>query len=164
MVWHTFMLNPRNYLEDCVRNGKFGLWTSGFPWEAINNCINNETFDYSPSYEARQKFVARTRYAWDSLDDSRTINVECPKCKTLIPCPWTTCNSESKWSTYDVGKTGTGFAEKYFGAQCKNCHFVNGHEILRATKFRKDVDRLRSHNYPMPGTFLDKNGKISIHS
>ena len=157
------MLNPRNYLEDCIRYGKLGLWTGAFPWEAVDNCINNETFEYSGNVEARQNFEARTKCAWDSLEDDPTVKIECPKCHKLVACPWTTCNEKYMWTTSEAGKLGEGFAERDFDGWCKDCSFRSNisHELLRAHKFRKDVERLiaKDDPLPMPGTFLDKNGR-----
>lgn len=157
MVWHTFMLNPRNYFEDCIRFGKLRLWTTGFPWDAINACIDNETFEYSPSAEARQNFESKTRHAWDNLHDSPSISVACPGCRKMIICPWTTCDS-GPWMFRDTGDSGSGFADKAFEAQCTQCTFKTNHDVQRAMKFRKDVRLLKLHDYPMPGTFLDKHG------
>jgi len=160
MVWHTFMLNPRNYLEDCIRFDKLRLWTTGFPWEAVNACIDNETFEYSPSAEARQEFESKTRHAWDSFHDSPIISVACPKCRKMIPCPWTTCDS-GPCMFRNTGDSGYGFADKAFEAQCTHCNFRTNHDVQRAMKLRRDVKLLKSYAYPMPGTFLDKNAMYS---
>ena len=151
------MLNPRNYLEDCVRYGKFSLWTSGFPWKAIDDCIDNDTFEYNASAEARQRFEETTKHAWDSRDDKPVITLECPKCKNATSSPWTTCDSRPMW-IHKPGKFGVGFTEKLFEAWCQHCGFLINHDVQRATRFRKDVERLLSHACPMPGTFLDKHG------
>lgn len=157
------MLNPRNYLEDCIRFGKFRLWTSGFPWEAVNACIDNDTFKYSPRAEARQKFESTTQHAWNSLDDSPNINIACPKCKKMISCPWTTCDS-GPCMFQNTGESGHGFADKLFAAQCMHCNFRTNHDVQRAMKLRKDVELLKSHACPMPGTSLDKDGMYSSNA
>jgi len=157
------MLNPRNYLEDCIRFGKFRLWTSGFPWEAVNACIDNDTFEYSPRAEARQKFESTTQHAWNSLDDSPNINIACPKCKKMISCPWTTCDS-GPWMFQNTGESGHGFADKLFAAQCMHCNLRTNHDVQRAMKLRKDVELLKSHACPMPGTSLDKDGMYSSNA
>lgn len=157
MVWHTFMLNPRNFLEDCIRYEKVGLWCSGFPWEAVNACIDNETFTYSASPNARQKFELETQRAWNSLDDRPAIDLECPKCMKVMSWPWTTCDREP-WVLQNTALLGSGFADRSFEARCPHCDFEFDHDILRAIKFRKDVELLRTYDYPMPGTFLNKDG------
>lgn len=40
MVWHSFMLNPRTYLEDCLRFGIMDIWKMGMPWKAVDAVIN----------------------------------------------------------------------------------------------------------------------------
>ncbi|KAF3483895.1 uncharacterized protein GIQ15_03219 [Arthroderma uncinatum] len=51
MVWHAYMLNPRDVLEDCLRLGKMSFWTSGLPLDVINECIDNTTFEYTPDLQ-----------------------------------------------------------------------------------------------------------------
>ncbi|TKA29017.1 hypothetical protein B0A50_03429 [Salinomyces thailandicus] len=50
MVWHAYMLNPRAYLEDCLRNGRMRLWHTRMPWQAAAECIDSQTFDYQPGH------------------------------------------------------------------------------------------------------------------
>ena len=38
MVWHSHMLNPRAYLEDCLRNGQMHMWRTalcGKRWRTV---------------------------------------------------------------------------------------------------------------------------------
>ena len=57
MVWHSFMLNPRSYLEDCLRFGLKNLWTTGMPWQAVNASITTQ-FNYEvPEAEAKNAWV-----------------------------------------------------------------------------------------------------------
>jgi hypothetical protein len=35
MVWHSFMLNPRSYYDDCFALGLPGMLAVAFPWEAV---------------------------------------------------------------------------------------------------------------------------------
>lgn len=58
----------------------------------------------------------------------------------------------------DTGDSGSGFADKAFEARCTQCNFRTNHDVQRAMKFRKDVELLKSHAYPMPGIILDKHG------
>ena len=46
MVLHSFMLNPRSFLEDCIRQNKLSLWHAGLPWALIDQVVDNETFEY----------------------------------------------------------------------------------------------------------------------
>ncbi|KAI7318221.1 hypothetical protein KC315_g10135 [Hortaea werneckii] len=56
MVWHAYMLNPRAYLEDCLRNGRVRLWQTRFPWKAVDQRIDRETFAYEPGHLAATLF------------------------------------------------------------------------------------------------------------
>lgn len=46
MVWHAYMLNPRAYLEDCIRHGRMAIWNVEMPWRVVAECIDSETFEY----------------------------------------------------------------------------------------------------------------------
>ena len=100
MVWHAFMLNPRSYLEDCLRFGLKNLWTTGIPWKAVNAAITTQ-FSYEPAKEAMGAWVNMTGQAWDNLEDSMEVKVKCPKCANSCNIPWTTCglpeNNTSTW-------------------------------------------------------------------
>ena len=161
MVWHTFMLNPRSFTEDCIRYSKLSLWKTGMPWEAIDACIDNESFEYSASHEARQRFESHTSFAWDSLSDNPQIVIACPKCEKTVSSPWTTCDNENLWRAHTPGELGTGYADKGFEAICGSCGFKTTHEILSGMKFRRDVELLQSYDYCMPGTVLDHDGETS---
>ncbi len=158
MVWHSYMLNPRDFLEDCVRYQKMNFWREGLPWAAINDCINNDSFEYVASEKARQLFESETGYAWDSLHDPPNITLDCPGCNRSLSVPWTTCSAGSTW-TNRFGVTGQGITEKDFVARCASCNVSSDHDLLRAQKFRKDVQRLLLKDVPMPGTILSIEGK-----
>ncbi len=97
MVWHSFMLNPRNYLEDCIRYGLKDLWATGMPWNAVNAAIDT-TFNYTVPEEARTNFSEATSHKWDNAEDSLTKDLYCPKCTQQLEVPWTTCCSSEKTS------------------------------------------------------------------
>ena len=160
MVWHSYMLNPRDFLEDCIRYQKLNFWNGGLPWALINSCIDNNSFEYSTGDEARHVFESKTGYAWDSLDDSPNLDMECPSCSRPVSVPWTTCTADSTW-TDRSGVIGQGFSEKQFLARCHFCNILIDHDLLRAQKFRKDVQRLLLKDIPMPGTILSVEGRES---
>lgn len=121
MVWHTFMLNPRDYLSDCIRFGKQGLWTTGFPWHIINTCINDETFEYETSKEGCENFERCTGKPYNALEMPSEIDMKCPKCARVIVCPLTTCRYASNWDDapfFKAGESGHGFADKIFNSTC----------------------------------------------
>ena len=60
MVWHSYMLNPRAYLEDCVRLGRMALWYTRMPWNAVAECINPSTFAFEAGAVAEGTFTRLT--------------------------------------------------------------------------------------------------------
>jgi hypothetical protein len=89
MVWHTHMLNPRDFLEDTIRVGLRDLWTAGMPWSLVNSAIDSK-FNYDAS-KAKDNWEGRTGHAWDSIHDPPEKTIGCPACKVSVSIPWTTC-------------------------------------------------------------------------
>lgn len=169
MVWHAYQLNPRNYLQDCILRGKMNAWRTGFPWAVIDPCIHNDTFEFDAGPEAVELFESRTGYRWNSLKDSRTANMHCPKCDVVWPVAWTDWDVDTAWSKNNNGglrgeHDAGGFADKEFSTSCVSltCSY-NRHEIthgvLRAAKFRRDCEKLKQQDSPMQGTCLGTNGE-----
>ncbi|PLB45609.1 hypothetical protein P170DRAFT_512269 [Aspergillus steynii IBT 23096] len=156
MVWHAHMLNPRAFLEDCIRAGKMSLWATGFPWEAINACIGNKNFEYDPGIKAKATFTAKTGFAWDNLQNSSKTLVRCPGCTSRVSVLWT-----DGVVTGPLGKIfedWKGFADKGFKTTCPKCTLTIDHEKLRIEKFREDVNNLATEDLPMPGTLFNNRG------
>ncbi|KAI9838829.1 MAG: hypothetical protein M1819_004035 [Sarea resinae] len=162
MVWHAYMLNPRCFLEDSLRSGKIDFWTTGMPWEIVTESIDNSSFEYQPGDAARQRYESKTGTAWDNLQDSPTMNVVCPKCKTNLKCPWTTCGETTVRKGDDLAASfasvGVGYADKEFRDRCSKCSFVISHAVLRVQKFKRDMQLLLVNDVPMPGTLLSLEG------
>jgi hypothetical protein len=95
MVWHAFMLNPRNYLEDCVRFGLKDLWATGLPWPAVNAAIDT-SFNYEVPDEGKKAWTAKTGRHWTNAQDSLVKNLQCPRCNQQLEIPWTTCSQGEK--------------------------------------------------------------------
>ena len=161
MVWHSYMLNPRDFLEDCLRHGKMQFWKTGLPWEAIDSCIDNNSLEYCASQQAQGFFEAQTKEAWDSLNDKPTTLVPCPKCKRLLTCPWTTCDRAFFQETTGLELSDHGLADKQFQLSCQFCRVTINHGVLRTQKFRRDLEQLLLNDVPMPGTILSLNGRQS---
>lgn len=163
MIWHAYQLNPRDFFEDCLRLGKMKFWRLGLPWAAINSCINNETFEFISSNEAIKYFEGLTGCTWDSRFDPPEAQVKCPNCNRVHGVPWTEWDLKSSWEmkSYATNLNGEteakGFADKGFAYQSP-CGTTIDHELLKTTKFRKDMEALRFHDIPMPGTLLDIKG------
>ena len=156
------MLNPHNYVEDCIRHQQDGLWNAQFPWAAINDCIDNITMEYSPSSAAVENFTDATQMAWDSLDDNTKPVTTCPRCNQEIVCEWTSLSGCKKIDGNEYKEGGCGFADNRFKVQCQGCQFLVTHEVLRAQRFRKDVQRLLEDDVPMPGTVITSIGRTAL--
>ncbi|KAF2755125.1 hypothetical protein EJ05DRAFT_478932 [Pseudovirgaria hyperparasitica] len=80
MVWHTFMLSPQRYLEDCLLQGMMGLWHGGFPWMAIDQAIDTRTGIYDPGPTAAASFLSMTGRAWVNTHETGIKPLGCPSC------------------------------------------------------------------------------------
>ncbi len=153
MVWHAHMLNPRAFLEDCIRQGKMSFWATGFPWEAINACIDDQALTYDAGKSAANVFAWKTNLQWNSLEDMPCKLVDCPNCGYKNPAPWTdgrlTLRLDQAFDHW------TGFADKNFRIYCAECELRITHDTLRFQKFRADVEGLLNEDIPMPGTYLN---------
>ena len=158
MVWHSYLLNPRAFLEDCLRYKKMKFWRNGLPLLIIDACIDNDSFEYAANLEAQSTFPKQTGLAWDSLNDAPAKVVPCPNCKLQLACPWTTVNEASfvNGGGMDLAR---GFADKGFHHTCEGCKLALTHDVLRTQKFRNDLQQLLLADVPMPGTILDRHGK-----
>ena len=171
MVWHAYMLNPRDFLEDCLRQGKMKFWRAGLPWAVIDPCIDNNTFEYSATQAAMEGFEDSTGYRWNSLNDHPNATIECPFCRRKLYLPRTRWDSQRAWTKTSSRKdaelygelTAAGVADKSFEVQCQ-CGIVIDHEMHRTQKFRRDIQALRNSDVPMPGTILNETGVYSLFS
>lgn len=150
------MLNPRNFLEDCIRYGRMSTWKTGFPFETVNNCINDRTMEYTVSEEAQQQFEHQLPLKWDNLHDPPSKDVVCPSCQKPNQLMWT--EGGIGGSVKEAFKACTGYADNSFRAICVQCHNVIDHGRLKVAKFRQDVADLLSQKRPMPGSIINING------
>ncbi|KAH8682222.1 hypothetical protein BX600DRAFT_37569 [Xylariales sp. PMI_506] len=159
MVWHAHMLNPRDYLEDCMRLGRSELWTGGFPWKAVNEAIDT-SFDYNVSDDCIKNWTAATGRAWDNTEDPATKKLKCPACLEPHDVPWTTCGIGEDSKEKRPGLVGEGFGDGKFQYTCFKCGSLITKEFLELARFVKDVQMLLLNDTPMPGTILSiKNGR-----
>ncbi|KAI9717597.1 MAG: hypothetical protein M1828_007158 [Chrysothrix sp. TS-e1954] len=177
MVWHAFMLNPRCYLEDCLRQGMIFMWHFGMPWKEVDACIDASTGAYTVSDTHTAMFEAATGLKWDSKNCQKSWSFPCPgscrfragSTRPLIEVPWTTASqccdlpsvSETKGrrttnveSIIDsILTSGTGYADKDFSATCQQCHETFTHSSLRFHKFVNDARQsITTQDYIDEGT------------
>ncbi|KAG8630990.1 hypothetical protein KVT40_000130 [Elsinoe batatas] len=166
MVWHVYMLNPRAYLEDCLRENRMRLYHTEMPWEAINTAIDDQTFDYCSTDAARAFYAHLGGTSWDNESEQSEKIVSCPKCRMSNGVPWHEDGQHAKFSPTRYFKAnfehwanaGTGYADKGFSRCCIYCGFVMNHENLVVGKFLRHLRLLREEDVALPGTFLGNQG------
>jgi hypothetical protein len=156
MVWHAHSLNPRNYLEDCIRYGKLSTWKTGFPWEAIDRCINNHTMEYTISELAQQLFEQKLNLKWNNLHDQPAKDIICPYCQSTNTVLWTEAYFGD--TVENAFRFSNGYADNSFEVRCVNCSHIIDHGRLKVAKFRKDLTATLYEDLPMPGTFTNIHG------
>lgn len=167
MVWHSYQLNPRAYLEDCLRYGKMQLWHTPMPWKAVTDAIDSETFVYAPGAEAEGIYQGLTGRSWENTADSEDKLVTCPTCKRSVNAMWASpleiaskaySDSTSLGAAIDKALSqATGFAARDFWEQC-SCGTRLTHKRLNAGKFCADLEKLLAQDVPMGGTVLGLEG------
>lgn len=153
MVWHAHMLNPRDYLEDCIRAGRRQFWTAGLPWKLINEAIDTN-FNYKVSDACIAAWKTATKLEWDNVDDSMDKRIKCPACSEAISILWTTCGHPEDGKGARPSLVGNGYGDGDFKTTCTKCGTTINREFLEAARFVHDAKMLLAKNHPMPGTVL----------
>ncbi|KAK7424060.1 hypothetical protein QQX98_000670 [Neonectria punicea] len=152
MVYHAHMLNPYNFLEDCLRAGHRHFWASGMPWSLVNAAID-PNFNYNVSDDDKARWVAKTGHSWHNSDDATFKSINCPVCNSQIIIPWTTCGLDEHPKTSDwPGLIGSGYGDGKLDASCPTCATRINKEFLSLAKFCNDARDLLTKDVPMPGT------------
>lgn len=161
MVWHAYMLNPRSFLEDCIRHSKMSFWATGFPWSAIDECITTR-FVYEPGRAAQAEWEKCTGLSWDILDASISKTFACPRCQKEVVTAWTIGHGSDTLN--DSFKTSYGYADKAFHCSCPYCQLAIEREQLKIAKFREDIEALQNDRRPMPGSLFNEHGMPEQHT
>ncbi|KAK3299773.1 uncharacterized protein B0H64DRAFT_351109 [Chaetomium fimeti] len=156
MVWHTHMLNPRAFLEDCIRAGMGSFWGTGLPWHVVDKAIDTH-FNYNVSAECKRRWSDDTGRAWDNAQDPMDKTIPCPRCSTAVKIPWTRFVEGYQDGPSD--RSGSGYGDGKLRYRCRVCDIVIRKELLAVHKFIRDYHDLtaapKSERRPMPGTLLD---------
>ncbi|KPM44192.1 hypothetical protein AK830_g2331 [Neonectria ditissima] len=154
MVYHAHMLNPYNFLEDCLRAGHRQFWGSGMPWSMVNAAID-ANFNYNVSDDDKARWVSQTGRSWNSADDANFKSISCPVCNSQILIPWTTCGlDENPKTSHDAGLIGSGYGDGKLDTSCPSCATRINKEFLSVAKFCSDSRDLLTKDVPMPGTVI----------
>ncbi|KAI2638591.1 hypothetical protein GGS21DRAFT_509045 [Xylaria nigripes] len=163
LVWHAHMLNPRDYTEDCMRQGLRDLWHAGIPWRLVSEAIDTN-FNYIVSSDCISTWEKTIRRKWDNIDDPFIkILPPCPDCNTKNVVTWSTCGLPEASYDKSLVLTGQGYGDSNFKTTCLKCGLLLKRDYLEVFKFSTDVQNLLAHDRPMPGTILDmETGKADV--
>ncbi|KAI0683786.1 hypothetical protein BC835DRAFT_1422969 [Cytidiella melzeri] len=129
MVWHTYMLNPVWYSEDCDRLPdlqtlkKLGqrLLSTLIAIEDINT--------HEADAERKASWEAQTNTPFDPIDSAGKLT------QCTVPCPMCT----SPVVVMYINKAGTGYAQQGFQARCQSCEFLYTKVDLAVRKFAHNL-------------------------
>jgi hypothetical protein len=152
MVLHSYMLNPRDFLQDCLRRGSLSLWKAGFPWAVVEENVDAVTFSYTAPPAAVTVFETACGIKWD-LVASEVAEVRCPFCSVAQSVPWVELYSGEN----DHSEKGN--TKMPFRAPCSACGQTMSQATLILARLRKDLLALKDDGTPVPGTLLARNGR-----
>ncbi|KAL4743812.1 hypothetical protein BDV11DRAFT_201671 [Aspergillus similis] len=138
MVFHALTLYTKACWEDCFQHQKMAVWNEGFPLQLASQCIDPGNLTYSCPESCRLHFENLTKLAWDNLDDSENLSIECFRCLKQTAVLWTT-------------RRGKGLADNGFLQLCQWCKFILRRDALLVQKLRRDLQLLLEENIPLPG-------------
>lgn len=165
MVWHAHMLNPRSYLQDCMRCGSKAVWNMGMPWSQLNASISDEDLSYRPCKEklALGEWERLTSRPWANEDEPMLKKVQCPSCSFFYEVPWTTCGiGENTNLSFKPGMVGEGYGDGHFSVKC-TCGATIDMEGLKVARFIEALKALVSEDLPLPGTlWAHDNGILKL--
>ncbi|KAH6879614.1 hypothetical protein BKA70DRAFT_1345463 [Coprinopsis sp. MPI-PUGE-AT-0042] len=151
MVWHSYMLNPRWYMEDLHRLPPLALLQS-FGQRFADNLDRLPEILSSPLSQARvAHFQTRLQMSFDPLESSSLFSkktIMCPRCQTVLHVP---C---MEWSAF---KQGRGYFQHDFLYRCthRGCGLEITKDTLRARKLAENLARAPgSPQSFLPGTFF----------
>ena len=154
MVFHSYVLNPHTFLQDCLRCGGVPVWKAGFPWALIAESINKTNLKYRIAESTTLAFEKQTGLKWSYNDPDHHTNLECPKCSSLVSVLWTTLYPRGS-SQMEKGNTLMPFT-----VPCQNCDFQLSQDSISKLRLKVDLENLLSHDIAMPATLLSKGGLV----
>lgn len=105
MVWHTFMLNPRSFYDNFMRNDFYKFANIPFPFHLINAAIDDQTFEFDP--------LARLKFGYFSLLKPFILG--------------NTPNQVFDLMKYDISEFN--MYEYFLDIACPNCKFIILHNV-----------------------------------
>ncbi|KAI0051192.1 hypothetical protein FA95DRAFT_1628258 [Auriscalpium vulgare] len=133
MVWHSYMLNPGSFADDCSRHKLL------MPLDALLTLSKHFFFQVlvelgdmnklTPSDTCTGKWYADTGTPFDYLRATHILThqvLQCPVCETAIKALYLDGN-------------GTGYAQHKFSVKCPACDFVITKDKLAVFRFTSDL-------------------------
>ncbi|QRV82579.1 dammaradiene synthase [Ceratobasidium sp. AG-Ba] len=164
MAWHAYMLNPRVYYEDGIREKSRLSNIPAFPIRLVNLILDSNTLlPLNPSPERRNQFELATGEPW--VAPLRTTLSD----TTMVPCP--RCEEKTMTEVCWVTDENTGFAQHGFKARCHVCMGVFDRHAMMVRGFCDDVIKARdglqgkvgAPDLLIAGTLLDwRTGELDI--
>ncbi|TGZ83493.1 hypothetical protein EX30DRAFT_393099 [Ascodesmis nigricans] len=106
LVWHTYLLTPGVYWEDCVRLFGEGMLEVEFPWDMIKDSIDQDTLTYHLPTPAAAYFTTLTTFPADRPTASSSPSMPHPHALHGCTCP-TSSSSPSPTSTPPPSRPST---------------------------------------------------------
>ncbi|KAI5856841.1 hypothetical protein BZA05DRAFT_386372 [Tricharina praecox] len=151
IVWHSFLLNPRCYYDDCFALGMPGMLAVAFPWEAINKAVDLKTLDFTLSADAKAFFKVATSQEVDLFAQLKKESFFKPRLPTLeIVCP--KCEHEHKLPITSIDSTANSWHNPNLSLACA-CGFAITHDALCAERLRQDYRQVLAGGPGIRGTF-----------
>ncbi|KIO34003.1 hypothetical protein M407DRAFT_166398 [Tulasnella calospora MUT 4182] len=138
MVWHSYLLHPRTYLEDGFRYNVGLLYRGSFPLHEAAMMVESEDpfSPGTPAHERDRYWQSLTGQPWQpptSLNDggasTRTIPLRCPGCAVEVRALW-------------IADDETGWAQSNFRTLCTSCGMSITKEAMATLKFAEDLRKV----------------------
>ncbi|TCD60359.1 hypothetical protein EIP91_010319 [Steccherinum ochraceum] len=143
MVWHSYLLNPSWYNEDCDRQRALAA-LNNYKSVFVDVLIKiGDINGYTASVHRMAEWQKATGTPWDpqhAMTHLSHRNVICPKCDRTTSAPLMTASN-------------TGYLQHEFSLTCSKCEFVINMENLAVNKFASDLGTLYS-----PSTLRNQAG------
>ncbi|KAI0272599.1 hypothetical protein BC834DRAFT_355152 [Gloeopeniophorella convolvens] len=144
MVWHSYLLNPEFFADDCCRlpvMRPLASLTAASP-NFFFELLGTSVVDILRVNKARDgAWLERTGLPFDPLESTSVLthqDLSCPRCKFSVAVPYFTL-------------TGTGYAQANFSRTCSRCSFNITKEKLAVAKLISDLATSETSSHKSTG-------------
>ena len=157
MVLHSYMLSPRDFLEDSLRDRRMALRNAGFPWQYAEAYLTQDDGRYAVHEDDIRAYERATEDSW-VMDDKSSTPLICPGCDNSIEITW------RELYQGDIEQIEKGNTRMPFETVCKDCQAPITQTTLCLHKLSEDLRLLRDEAKPLAGTLLDASGRMTSKS